>query len=195
MTPRQREFCRHYLRGLSASRAAHAAGYASSVAEKNAAIILSSHSVATYLERHRAAAQLITIEDLQKVKARMLVVLDEPESKASALAAHAIVRLYNIQDRLASQQAGQEPLQNTAKISFQPTDGQPSTPVENLPETDTLETGQPAHDIRLAPLKAQIAIPKTPVHITFRGLTRRKPKKTKPKTIPKPRTPTHIGAG
>ena len=186
MTPRQREFCRHYLRGLSASRAAHAAGYASSVAEKNAAIILSSPSVATYLERHRQIAQLVSIEHLTKVRDSMVQILDEPDIKARALAGHALIRLHNLQDKLAAQSAGTEPLQNTAKISSQPTDNQPTDPIENLPETDTLETGQPAHDIRLAPLKAQTAIPKTPVHITFRGPIRRKPKKTKPK----PRTPS-----
>ena len=179
MTPRQREFCRHYLRGLSASRAAHAAGYASSVAEKNAATILSSHRVARYLERHRQAARLVSLEHLLQVRDAMLAVLKDPDPKDKTMAAHALVRLYNIQDKLAAQQAGQEPLQNTAKISSQPDDNQPTHPTENLPEslpeTDTLDTGQPAHGIRLSPLKAQAAMPKTPVTVVFRGLTRRKP--------------------
>ena len=175
MTPRQREFCRHYLRGLSASRAAHAAGYASSVAEKNAATILSSHSVASYLERHRQLAQLVSLEHLLQVRDAMLAVLKDPDPKDKTMAAHALVRLYNIQDKLAAQQAGQEPLQNTAKIASQPDDNHPTGPTESLPETDTLDTGQPAHGIRLSPLKAQAAMPKTPVTVVFRGITRRKP--------------------
>ena len=189
MKPRQREFCRHYLRGLSASRAAAAAGYSASTAEKNAATILSSQGVARYLERHRQAAQLVSLEHLQQVRDAMLHVLKDPDSKDKTMASHALIRLYNIQDKLAAQQAGQEPLQNTVENASQLPEDQTTDPCENILETDTLQTGQPAHDLRLAPLKAQTALPKTPVSIIFRGITCRKPKKTKPKPRSKPRTP------
>lgn len=64
MSPRQREFCRHYLGGMSAAEAAHAAGYAACTAEKNAAEILRSPAVQAWLQRHRAAAVIITQTDL-----------------------------------------------------------------------------------------------------------------------------------
>ena len=40
MTTRQREFCYHYASGLPAAKAAHAAGYAKSTCEHNAALML-----------------------------------------------------------------------------------------------------------------------------------------------------------
>ena len=119
---------------LSASRAAAAAGYSASTAEKNAATILSSQGVARYLERHRQAAQLVSLEHLQQVRDAMLQVLKDPDSKDKTMASHALIRLYNIQDKLAAQQAGQEPLQNTAKISSQSTDNQSTDPIENYPK-------------------------------------------------------------
>ena len=53
MLPRQREFCRFYLQGMTASAAAIAAGYAKSTAERNAASILQNPAVMAKLERMR----------------------------------------------------------------------------------------------------------------------------------------------
>ena len=202
MTPRQREFCRHYLRGLSAPRAARAAGYSASTAEKNAATILSSEKVARHLDRQRAVGQLISIENLQEVRDTMLTLLREPDSKARALAGHALIRLYRMGPELAAQQNTPEDargddrhlLQKTTENAPQPLDGQQKggskKTNEIIEETDAFPTGEPAFDRRLAPIKPEIAKPITPVRVIFRGFTKPKPKK-KPKAKPMP----PVGAG
>ena len=197
MTPRQREFCRHYLGGLSAPRAARAAGYAASTAEKNAATILSSERVARHLDRQRKAAQLVTIDHLQEVRDAMLSVLKEPDAKAKAMAGHALVRLFTLCPQLAARQdapddfpADPQPelLQNTTQNAPQLPDRQQKRAAkkpnqkrvqkapETIGETDAFPSGEPAFDRRLSPIKAEIARPKTPVTVIFRSFTKPKRK-------------------
>jgi phage terminase small subunit len=52
---------------MPANKAAMAAGYAKCVSEHNAMDILRSNGVARYIERHRAATALITVEAMAPV--------------------------------------------------------------------------------------------------------------------------------
>ena len=205
MTPRQKEFCRHYLRGLSAPRAARAAGYSACTAEKNAATILSSESVSRYLEGRRAASIIITPAHLLAGRDRMLKVIAEGDDKAAAIAFHALLRLKRLEPQLAADDSVFAPQQQqlspsprgeglgvgpgasrkaqlgVGRASPQPTTRNPpqrpdnqqsaqrNNTTENIPETDNLPTGTESFGHRLSPLKAEVAVPKTPIHITFRN--------------------------
>jgi phage terminase small subunit len=64
MTSRQKEFCRHYLAGLSAPAAAKAAGYAACTAEKNDAYILSSPTIAANIATNALRNRIILTSPL-----------------------------------------------------------------------------------------------------------------------------------
>ena len=175
MTPRQREFCRHYLRGLSAPRAASAAGYSACTAEKNAATILRSASVARYLEHNRALADLVTVDDLLEGKALMKQIMAGDDKRAAAMAYNALIRLRGMQAQIASELSalpGSENHLNTTQIIAQVSDNQEVNSLENTPEilseTDTLSTGLEAYDKTIGSIKADVVKPITPVNIVFR---------------------------
>jgi phage terminase small subunit len=124
MTSRQKEFCRHYLAGLSAPAAAKAAGYAACTAEKNAAYILGSPTIAAYLAKKRASTTLVTQYHLGQGLERMLSIIKIGTDKEAAIAFHAVLKLYKLQDKIASQDTDYDDIDPTDSSSL-------NTPVSN----------------------------------------------------------------
>ncbi len=80
MSPRQRAFCRHYLICNDAIRAARQAGYTRSVADTNAARILSSPAVQAWLERQRMATLIVSGPEMLLIAHRCRQLLQDPSA-------------------------------------------------------------------------------------------------------------------
>ena len=80
MTTRQREFCHHYAKGIPASKAAHAAGYAKSTAEHNAALLLRNPHVIYTITLMQQGTREQVIEIFHKAKKRACHTLDYDSS-------------------------------------------------------------------------------------------------------------------
>lgn len=180
MTARQKEFCRHYLRGLTAPQAARAAGYAACTAEKNAADILRSASVQEYLARHRQAQVLVDARHLAQGRDRMLEIVATGGEKAAALAYHALIRLYRLQHQFLPEELPDSPQPVTTENHAQLSDDQQNHPVDSVPETDTLPDGTPAYDQAFTPRRADSH--KSKAHLAVRFDTRTP--RLKPPTSP-----------
>jgi hypothetical protein len=164
MTSRQREFCRHYLTGIPASEAAKRAGYATCLAETNAADILKSKAVAAYLQRHREARAVLNIHDFRAVVQKLLNIIDlSKDDRDITLAAREIRAYMRLQNTLTPEFTA--PLTDNQASFFEDSrafseenglqllDNQESPSEKNIditpiPESDTLYTGQPAFDLK-----------------------------------------------
>lgn len=156
MSPRQREFCRHYLRGLSAAEAARAAGYAACTAEKNAAEILRTPSVQAWLQRHRAASVIITQADLTLLREQLTDMICTGTAHERIQTGYQLLALARLQHRLPPEALPSEDTHNSpinpAQNPAQTPENQSSYPTPPpIPETDTLPDGEEAFDKRLAP--------------------------------------------
>lgn len=186
MTSRQKEFARHYLKGLPAAAAARAAGYAACTAEKNAAEILRAPAVQAYLQRHRQAKTVISYQDLTLLRERVMHIIHTGTPNEALQAGFQLLQLVRIQEKMDPQEM-ETPL--AAPISPAQTDPQPSEdqntyPPPPIPETDILPTGEPAFDIQFARRVASPKRSQTPTSVNFIPLTGH----PKPPPIPPPAT-------
>lgn len=186
MTCRQKEFARHYLKGLPAAAAARAAGYAACTAEKNAAEILRAPAVQAYLQRHRQAKTVISYQDLTLLRERVMHIIHTGTPNEALQAGFQLLQLVRIQEKMGPQEM-EAPIAapiSPAQTDSQPPEDQNTDPPPPIPETDTLPTGEPAFDIQFTRRSATSKRSKDPTSITFIPHTGH----SRPNPIPPPAT-------
>jgi phage terminase small subunit len=184
MTLRQKEFCRHYLRGLTATAAARAAGYAAATAEKNAATILAAPGIAAYIAYRQSLSRLVTPAQLAAAVTRLNQIILFGADKDSIAATKALLKLKQFEPNIAADtnyipvtNPSETPQQETNQINTQMPDNQLNQIIIDVPQTDitevdTLPTGEPAFDLRLAPLHPKFATPRRSLSVTLNPLTK-----------------------
>ena len=128
MTSLQREFCRHYLRGLPAPKAALAAGYAPGTAERDCADILSAPAVQAHIERHRAASRIFCTDDIAKTRDKLMALQDHGNPMVAIAAAREFRQLLK--------QFPDLQLSEPSDLQFSEIQENPSQQPDNKPDTD-----------------------------------------------------------
>ena len=104
MNFRQKEFCRLYAAGQPAAKAALGAGYARATAERNAAHFLSHPAIAAYICRLRYRRNIVTPEDLERAKHKVMGILASSSDAGILLkASQELCRLAKMQQKVEIQ--------------------------------------------------------------------------------------------